>query len=301
MIELIEQTVDKIESLLKETLPESKYQFELFDLKTNTKHFRGLDEPFHWGSVYKLFVVAEICKMIDEGLIKADDELVLHRGRYTHGAGILKFFSHLDRLTFLDACKMVMATSDGLCADELLEIVGFERLNDLFAKANCPNSKLAVNLDTMVKNLFDGIDLSAGADFYLSSEYFEFFDGKLDELLKENYTTVQDLNQGFHFILTDYLSNETRKIFLECVLMPSIHTRIAQYIHLSKFSLQGKTGALGFANANNECVAIIRKSDRIVFGYFALNTKNNRKRNFQSNDTFGLIGLEIAKLYEAIL
>jgi len=31
-----------------------------------------------------------------------------------------------------------------------------------------------------------------------------------------------------------------------------------------------------------------------------INTKDNKKRYFQSNDTIGLIGLEIAKLYEEI-
>ena len=32
MIELIEQTITKIDNLIKEQLPESKYQFELHDL-----------------------------------------------------------------------------------------------------------------------------------------------------------------------------------------------------------------------------------------------------------------------------
>lgn len=199
MIEQIEHTINKIDTLIKEQLPESKYQFELHDLITNTKHFRGADEPFHWGSVYKLFVAAEIIKMAEEGLLNLGDELILHKDIYKNGSGVVKFFTHLNKLTYIDACKMVMATSDNLCADELLNIVGFERLNKLFEKANCNSSKLNVNLDTMVKNLFNGISTNDKADFFQSDFYFQHFNKTLAELLNENYTTVQDINTGFCF------------------------------------------------------------------------------------------------------
>ena len=218
MIELIENTINKIDNLIKEQLPESKYQFELHDLITNTKHFRGLDEPFHWGSVYKLFVVAEIIKMSEEGLLNLDDELILHKELYKNGNGIMKFMTHLNKITYIDACKMVMATSDNLCADELLSVVGFDRLNKLFKKADCNSSKLIVNLDTMVKNLFNGISTNNKAYFFQSDFYFEHFNKRLAELLIENHTTVQNINTVFHFILGSYLLKKKQKIFMNAFL-----------------------------------------------------------------------------------
>lgn len=87
---------------------------------------------------------------------------------------------------------------------------------------------------------------------------------------------------------------------MECVLMPNIHTRITYYSVYSSFTLKGKSGMLGTGLVNNENVAIIHKDTQKIYGYFAINTKDNRKRYFQSNDTIGLIGLEIANLYEQL-
>ena len=173
--ELIENTINKIDNLIKEQLPESKYQFELFDLATNTKHFRGLDEPFHWGSVYKLFVVAEVIKMAEEGLLNLDDELILHKEKYKNGNGILKNFTNLDRLTFIDACKMTIAVSDNLCADELLNIVGLKRFNELFAKSKSKKSSLENNLDEIVSSLFSKINFVNKASFYRSPSFISQF------------------------------------------------------------------------------------------------------------------------------
>jgi hypothetical protein len=300
MIELIEQTINKIDNLIKEQLPESKYQFELYDLITNTKHFRGLDEPFHWGSVYKLFVVAEIIKMSEEGLLNLDDELFLHKELYQNGNGIMKFMTHLNKITYIDACKMVMAVSDNLCADELLNVVGFDRFNKLFENSGCKSSKLSENLDTVVKNLFDGIKTDLKADFFQSKEYFNYFDIKLAELLKINFTNASDINKCFYFILNNYLNENGVVILKECLLLSNLHTRIAYYLPFSDFVLKGKTGMLGIGIVNNENIAIIHKETNKIYGYFAINTKDNKKRYFQSNDTIGLIGLEIVKLYEKL-
>lgn len=274
-IELIEHTINKIDDLIKEQLPVSKYQFELHDLATNTKHFRGYDEPFHWGSVYKLFVVAEIIKMSDEGLFKMDDEIELHKEKYVNGNGIGKYLTHLDKLSYTDACKMVMAVSDNLCADELLNIVSLERLNNLFKNADCQRSKLSVNLDTMVKDLFNGIENTIGVNYFHSDKYFDHFQRSLAELLKNSHTSVKDINICFQFILNGYLSDHGTKLLKEFVLVPNVHSRISVCTFFGKYLLRGKTGALGFGIVNSETSAIIDKSNNTIIGYFSIATKEN--------------------------
>lgn len=212
----------------------------------------------------------------------------------------MKFMTHLNNLTYIDACKMVMAVSDNLCADELLNIVGFERLNNLFRKAACKSSKLTQNLDTVVKNLFAGIDKNVKADFYHSEAYFQYFDKKLNDLLIDNYTNTQDINTGFRYLVSNYLTEKGKELFIEFILTPNIHTRIAGYTAFGKYLLRGKTGALGLGTVNSETSAIIKKDTKQIIGYFTFTSKGNKKRNFQSNDTIGLIGLEIATLYEQL-
>ncbi|MFN8300342.1 MAG: serine hydrolase [Chitinophagales bacterium] len=300
MIDLIAQTINKIDDLIKEQLPESKYQFELYDLTTNTKHFRGYDEPFHWGSVYKLFVVAEIVKMSQEGLFAMDDEIQLHKERYTHGSGVLKFMTHLNKLTYIDACKLLIATSDNLCADELHEIVSTKRLNNLFGVSNCNSSHIQQNLDSLVKELFEGIANDTLATYVYSEDFKFHFNNKLKDVLSKNYTSVSDENQCLHYIFSEYLKNEHLAMFTQCVLTPNIHSRLAYYTHFGKYLLRGKSGMLGLGLVNNETVAIFKKYPSKIVGYFSINTKDNNKRYFQANDTFGLIGIEIVKLYEQL-
>lgn len=299
-IELIENTINKIDHLIQEQLPESKYQFELYDLGTNTKHFRGLDEPFHWGSVYKLFVVAEIIKMAEEGLLNLDDELLLRKDLFKNGNGIVKSFTHLDRLTYIDACKMTIAVSDNLCADELLEVVGLERLNELFEKAISKRSKLNNNLDEIVQSLFSKINFENKAYFYRSSSFIYQFNNALNEILKKNYTNVSDLNITAKYILDKHLNNNSLLLFFDVLKTTNQHTRIEAYSMFSPIAILGKSGSIGFQSAFNQIAYILNKECDEPFAIFSILLKDNKHRNYETIDKFGLIGLEIANLYEEL-
>jgi Beta-lactamase enzyme family len=301
MKELIIETVDKIEHLIIQQLPESKYQFELYDLTTHTKHFRGNNEHFHWGSVYKLFLVAEIIKMSEEGLIKMDTEMNLQRDKFLNGNGVFKNLKDLKAITFCDACRMVLCTSDNVCADGLLEVVGFQRINRLFKDAGCSNSMLSDNLNTMVMDLIVNLPKNSKSNYFHSMMFFEHFNSALNTLLKRNYSTASNTNSLFKFILNgSYLTENGTAMLKEFILTPSIHTRLAAYTIFGNFQLRGKTGAIGYDIVNNEVVAIINKKTLEILGFFSLFTKDIVKRKFLSNDTLGLIGLEIVNLYEQL-
>ena len=78
-------------------------------------------------------------------------------------------------------------------------------------------------------------------------------------------------------------------------------SRFSQYTFFSnKISLKGKTGTLGFGIVTNECAAIIDLSNNSILGYFTILTKDNLKTIYNVYDTIGLIGLEIANLYEQL-
>ena len=298
MIELIEQHIENIESLLINNLPESKYQFELYDLGTNTRHFRGLDEQFHWGSIYEMFVVAEVIKTSEEGNYQLGDNLILHKNKFKNGNGILKHFTNLEQLTIIDACKMVISTSDNLCADELLDIVGLDKLNSLFRKSGCQNLKLSDNLDSLVGKLFASVPMEVSGSFIYSNEFHNYYADKLQTILKFNYCRATDINTCFNYILYNYLTDNGRNLFIDCLLGNNVWTRLNYYSYFSPFILKGKTGLLGFGIVNNETVAIINKSNSKIMGYFTLVTKDNPYRYFKVNDVFGLIGLELTDLYE---
>jgi hypothetical protein len=85
--------------------------------------------------------------MLDEGLLAPDQQLYLDRMQFQYGEGVLQQFSHLTHLSVVNCCKMVVATSDNMCADTLHALAGNERVARLFA-AGCTHSRLTDNFDT---------------------------------------------------------------------------------------------------------------------------------------------------------
>ena len=74
----INDHLDRIETLIQTRMPGSRYQFELLDLATSQDYGRGLRQKLMpWGSVYKLFVIAAVVQMLDEGLLAPDQVLYL--------------------------------------------------------------------------------------------------------------------------------------------------------------------------------------------------------------------------------
>lgn len=298
-IELIEHTINKIDDLIKEQLPESKYQFELHDLATNTKHFRGYDEPFHWGSIYKFFVVVEIYKMAEKNEISLNDTIYLNKTKYTKGVGFIRFLENLGSISISDCCKILISTSDNVCADTLTELVTTNRLNALFKTINCHNSLVSDNLYEIVSLLINNEHDYYNTSYIYSNQFYNNFEKSLSILLTRNYTTVTDLNKMFHFILHNYLKDPTN--FISLVNVPNVHSRFSQYMGFHKgISFIGKTGTLGFGIVSNEAAIIYDIPNKKTLGYISILTKNNRKKKYKSFDTLALIAIEIGRLYEQI-
>ena len=299
MIDRITHTINTIEQLLREQLPESKYQFELYDLVTNTRHFRGADEPFHWGSVYKLFLVATILEKIDLGELNLTDNLEL-KGR-SKGAGIFHKLTDFNAITFLNACKLIIATSDALISDLLFKEASEAQINNTLTKLEMTNSLVTDNLENIITKIQSNNLNSYTTNYLYSEQFYKDYENTLLQLLTSNFTTVKDLNTGLHNLCYSFYSEDFKHIFLDVVKMPNVWSRFAQYTFFSsEIKLYGKTGTLGFGIVANECAIIIDTKTNSVLGYFSLLTKDNHKTIYQVFDTIGLIGLEIAKLYEEI-
>ncbi len=298
-IELIEHTINKIDALIKEQLPESKYQFELHDLATNTKHFRGLDEPFHWGSVYKLFVVAEILKKVDLKQISLSENIELKGS--SKGSGVFHQLTNLKTISILDSCKLTIAISDALISDLLFQKAGNISINETLVKLDMHASKINDNLETIVSKIQPTHLEKIKSDFLYSKDFYQHYEKTLSELATKNFTTVKDINIGLYNLCNNFFSTELKNVFFEVIQMPNVWSRFSQYTYFSnRVKLFGKTGTLGFGIIANECAIIIDKENNSVLGYFSINTKDNKQTIYQVYDTIGLIGLEIVKLYEQL-
>ena len=295
----INRHLDRIEALILARMPGSRYQFELYDLATAQAYGRGaLTERMPWGSVYKLFVIAAVVQMLDEGLLAPDQLLYLDRAQFQYGEGVLQQFSHLTHLSVVDCCKMVVATSDNVCADTLHALAGNERVARLFAAAGCTHSRLTDNLDTLIGRLLAAPHQWAAEDYLYSPEMFANYEAAIAEVLPDNCTTATDCNRLWQQLNMTAFSSAARKIFFDIVQMNSMTRRVGYYANFGAApKLRGKTGYIGAGVVMNEINLLYDPATQQPLGFFSFFSQHNRLRYFELCDVLACAGLELAKVY----
>ena len=291
--------LDAIEALVQARMPGSLYQFELYDLVTAQAYGRGaLAEPMPWGSVYKLFVIAAAVQMIEEGLLQPDQQIRLEKDRFQHGEGILQQFSHLTHLSVVDCCKMIVATSDNICADTLHELVGNARVAQLFAAAGCTNSRLTDNLDTLIGRLLAAPHQWAAPDYMYSGAMNDAYETAIAEVLPDNCTTATDCNRLWKYLATAAFSAEGRELFFEIARTNNVWSRLGRYANYqSSLKLLGKTGSIGAGIVMNESLMLHSPKENQPLGFFSFYSQHNRIRYYEIYDVLACAGLELAKVY----
>ena len=298
----INHHLDRIEALLRERMPGSLYQFELLDVATMQAYGRGaLAERMPWGSVYKLFVIAAAVQMIEEGLLQPDQPLRLEKERFTNGEGILRQFSHLTHLSVVDCCKMVVATSDNVCADTLHELVGNERVARLFVAAGCTQSRLTDNLDTLIGRLLAAPHRWDAPDYMYSAAMFANYETAIAAVLPDNCTTATDCNRLWQYLATNAYRPAAREVFFDIVRTHNVWSRTGRYPnYYTAPKLCGKTGSSGASTTMNETNLLYDPATRQPLGFFSFFSQHNRSRYYEVADVMGCAGLELAKVYASL-
>ncbi|MFC6223776.1 serine hydrolase [Hymenobacter artigasi] len=299
MTNRINQHLDAIEALVQTRMPGSLYQFELYDLATAQAYGRGaLVEPMPWGSVYKLFVIAAAVQMIEEGLLQPDQQIRLEKDRFQHGEGILQQFSHLTHLSVVDCCKMIVATSDNICADTLHELVGNARVARLFVAASCTHSCLTDNLDTLIGRLLAAPHHWSTPGYMYSAEMFAAYEVVIADTLPDNCTTASDCNLLWQYLSGKAFGEQAREVFFDIVRTHNVWSRTGRYPNYYTMpKLSGKTGSLGAGTVMNETNMLYDPAAQKQLGFFSFFSQHNRLRYYEIADIMGCMGLELAKVY----
>ncbi len=121
-----EQAADKQQSLLSEVVRlEAEYGGHLGFMARNlgTAETVGYNasERFPTASAIKLPVMAAFFRLVDERKINPDSVLTLTKEDLKPGSGILQFLSGGDRITLLDAVKLMIALSDNTATNLVLD------------------------------------------------------------------------------------------------------------------------------------------------------------------------------------
>lgn len=102
--------------------------FGFYDLKTEESCYINGDKPFPTASIFKVFVLAELFRKINNGELSLDDRYKLTSEMKSPGSGILFEMSEDTSYTIYDYAFLMMSISDNTAADFLFRLVGRDNI-----------------------------------------------------------------------------------------------------------------------------------------------------------------------------
>ena len=85
-------------------------------LGTGKKYLLNADESFCFASVYKLPVLVELYRQVEEKIIDLDEKLVMTKYAWRGGSGVLKELTHGLEMTVMDYRTLMMLIRDNISA-----------------------------------------------------------------------------------------------------------------------------------------------------------------------------------------
>ncbi len=116
------------------------------DLATAETHQYAADERYPTASVCKITVMAELFRQHQENLLSLDDRKRMQDRYSAHGSGRLKLMRDEPEITIRDYCRMMIAISDNMATDLLMETVGIPKINAFLDRLGCPNTRTSVTM-----------------------------------------------------------------------------------------------------------------------------------------------------------
>ena len=89
------------------------------------------DKIYPLGSVFKLAVMMEVFRQVDEGLLDMNEKLTLESRNYCIGSGILQYLTPGLEMTIRDLVTLMIIATDNTASEMLWKRVGIQRVNML--------------------------------------------------------------------------------------------------------------------------------------------------------------------------
>ena len=120
--------------------------FSIHGIDTQESHEYAATLRYPTASVCKITVMAELFRQDSKGILSLDDRKRLEDRYSTHGSGHLKLMQDEPEFSLLDYCRMMIAVSDNMATDLLMETVGIANINEFLDELDCPNTRTSVSM-----------------------------------------------------------------------------------------------------------------------------------------------------------
>ncbi|MGB9835467.1 MAG: serine hydrolase [Candidatus Saccharicenans sp.] len=133
------------------------------DLQTGWTFLHNEDQLFPAASLIKIPIMVACFKAAQEGLIKLDEKYVLKRKDRVGGSGILRRMRNGRTFTYEELINFMVTHSDNIATNVLIDRLGFEYINRVFAELGLKETRLR-------RKMIDFVARENGLENYTTAE-----------------------------------------------------------------------------------------------------------------------------------
>ena len=235
--------------VIKKYLDTREGTYSFYFEEINSGFVYGLNEKNEMLSAgcIKLPLAMGLLKEVENGKIDLQSKIKIRAEDKIHGTnGIIHEFS-TNEYSLFDLLVAMLIQSDNTAANKIIDILGMERINELFVEMSLNSTKL--------KRITTDVKLEQ------------------DEL--ENITSSFDLSRCFKLLyLKQYLNEENSDLILNILKKQQVTNKIPFYIPKDiQKNIANKGGSLD--NIENDTTLIMIPKGKFIFTVMANNLPNN--------------------------
>jgi len=148
-------------------------------------YFYNINEKFPAASLIKVPVMAAVFNKISKGKLNLDSEFVLGKKDITPGSGVLRYHKTPFKITLGELIEFMITKSDNTAANKIIDILGFEYMNDFFADIGLRDTYIR-------RKMMDFTSRAKGVENYTSSKDMAYILEKIykKELINGYYSRM---------------------------------------------------------------------------------------------------------------
>ena len=189
--------IDEMERIAREF--DGSFGFYVKDLVTGATHDYNANQRFPTASICKVPVMIELFRRAEEGALS-----ILERRRLTQplselGGGVLNIMKNEPEFTLRDYCRLMIAVSDNMAADLLINLLGPENINATMDALGFHNTRTNMTLGEwrIVMRSMKGVEPSRETDPLVLTTPLDPNSLAYTESLDNNVTSASDMGMIF--------------------------------------------------------------------------------------------------------
>jgi len=239
------------------------------------------DMLFPTASVFKIPVIVEFFRQIDNSRIKIEDQILLREKDKVPGSGILKELSEGMPISYKDLLSLMMIVSDNTATDIIVKKVGFENVNNTMRELGLNNIRVTKYCRQILFDLVglnnleqDEMTINVFNEATVNRDYTGSWSLKTED---NNVSTPKEMTRLLELItegkaVSEKSCQKILEIMAKCQTGPY---RIPKYLPSKEVILQRKTGSLPGIRNDVGIITINKSGKKYIISCFIKEAENN--------------------------